>query len=74
MPHLRLLLTSRGESDIRHGLSLVGVEEVSIQTEAVDGDIRKFIKEHLRDDLKLRKWSAHHDAIESALIEGAHGM
>jgi len=72
---LHILATSRKEQDIEHCLSPIVSNQIDIQSTLVDADIRIYIRERLQSDRRLRKWSA--DAwleIETALMDGAHGM
>jgi len=72
---LHILATSRKEQDIEDCLSSRVSNEISIQGKHLDADIRIHVREKLRRDRKLRKWSP--DAqfeIETTLGDNAHGM
>lgn len=71
---IHLLVTSRDYSDIREMLDVPSEHDVSIQNEAVVADIKRYIKEQLRDGAKLTKWKNWHEEIEDALCKGAGGM
>ena len=74
LPGLHLLVTSRDETDIRESLSPAGNEEIVMKNIGIDEDISSFISGQLKIDQKLRKWSAHHDRIQKALANQAHGV
>ena len=72
---LHLLATSRKEQDIDDCLSSRVSNEINIQSSLVDADIRVHVRDQLRKDRKLKKWSpAAQSEIETALVDGAHGM
>ncbi|KAF2132356.1 hypothetical protein P153DRAFT_272713, partial [Dothidotthia symphoricarpi CBS 119687] len=76
---LHLLLTSRREGDIETTLGriLKGENILCIQTEAVDHDIKSYVRQRLSDEESLQKWKADttiRQRIESSVMEGAHGM
>ena len=71
---VHLLVTSRDYADIREMLDVPPNCDVSIQNEAVVADIKRYIRERLRDGSQLRKWKDWHKEIEDALCEGASGM
>ena len=72
---LHLLATSRKEQDIDDCLSSRVSNEIDIQSTLVDADIRVHVRDQLRKDRKLKKWSPDAQAeIETALVDGAHGM
>lgn len=79
IPGLHLLCTSRREGDIETILSHILEDQriLCIQNEAVDHDIRAYVKRRLSDDHSFRKWrndAAVRQDIETALMGGAHGM
>ena len=74
MPQLHLLVTSRNEVDIRKQIEPFSQQQLSIQNEALNADIQKYIREHLRSDSKLQRWKANFGDIEEALLKGACGM
>ena len=72
---LHVLSTSRKESDIATSLDPLATCQQSIQSAAVDADIRGHILERLSSDRELRKWPVHvQNEIEHALTKGANGM
>ncbi len=71
---LHLLITSRAETDIRSGLAPSSNQAISIQNELVDKDIATYVRERLRSDSRLKRWSAQFSDIETALVDGAKGM
>ena len=72
---LHILATSRKEQDIEDCLSSIVSSQINIQSSLVNADIRIHVRDRLRKDRKLQKWSAHAQAeIEAALIANAHGM
>ena len=73
--NLNVLLTSRQEQYILEGLNSLMVTKVTMNTQVVDGDIRRFISETLLRDSKFQKWdSSIRMDIETALVNGAQGM
>ena len=77
--HLHVLVTSRRERDIETALSdfVDQRDMISLQTDVVDEDIRRYVSQRLADDKALRKWRADdviREEIEVALMEGARGM
>ncbi|KAF1982386.1 ankyrin [Aulographum hederae CBS 113979] len=76
---IHILVTSRKEQDIKSSLSVIVDPKLVIylQSQVVDKDIRKFIHQKLSDDKSLKRWHKSIDIrqeIETALIQGAHGM
>lgn len=70
-----IITTSRREQDIADYMSeCQRIKDISIQNSEVDHDIRLWIRERLRDDRKLKKWSSIHGEIEAALSKEADGM
>jgi hypothetical protein len=74
-----LLVTSRKERDIEISLeNIVDTQNtISLQSELVDRDISKYIRQRLSSDKSLSKWQKDPDLkqeIETALMKGAHGM
>jgi hypothetical protein len=50
---------------------------VCLQSEVVDEDIQRYVRQRLSDDKSLRKWEkdvAIRQEIETVLMEGARGM
>ena len=72
---LHILATSRKEQDIDDCLSSRISDEIDIQSTLVDADIRIHVREKLQNDPRLKKWSADaQEEIETAVVDGAHGM
>lgn len=72
---LHLLTTSRRETDITENLEPLTTGQIPIQNETVNADIQTHVRERLQNDPKLRKWPAKVQMeIETALMNGAHGM
>jgi hypothetical protein len=72
---LHILVTSRQEREIEDCVGPRTSARIDLHSALVDADIEAYIHENLRNDPKLRKWSTKvHGQIETALIEGAHGM
>lgn len=79
LQNLHLLVTSRRERDIESSLEgFVDTQNrISLQSQLVDKDIQQYIRQRLSDDKSLRKWEKDaviRQEIETALMEGAHGM
>jgi Cdc6-like AAA superfamily ATPase len=79
LQNLHILLTSRRERDIERSLETFIEQQniVYLQNELVDKDIQKYVRKRLSHDRSLSKWqkdaTVAHD-IETALMNGAHGM
>ena len=76
---LHILVTSRREGDIKVTLDpLVNENQnIDIQSEVVDRDIRVYVREILQSAQGLRRWRNKplvQDEIEKALTESANGM
>ncbi|KAH5552913.1 hypothetical protein HBI25_177950 [Parastagonospora nodorum] len=79
LDNLHLLMTSRKERDIETSLeSYVGEEAtVCLQTDVVDQDIQRYVRQRLRVNKGLAKWNkdaAIRQEIETAMMRGACGM
>jgi len=74
-PKAHVLVTSRREHDITEYMSECNsVTDISIQNLAVDYDIRLYVREQLKEDKKLQRWSALHPEIEDILSRKSDGM
>lgn len=79
LENLHIMATSRRERDLESSLECL-VEEhntICLQSKVVDKDISTYVHHRLCDDKKLRKWYNNvemRQEIETALMEGAHGM
>jgi hypothetical protein len=74
-PKAHVLVTSRREHDITECMSECnGVTDISIQNPAVDYDIQLYVQEQLKEDKKLKRWSALHPEIEDILSRKSDGM
>ncbi len=76
---LHILVTSRREGDIKVTLDplLNENQNIDIQSEVVDRDIRVYVREILQSAQGLRRWRNKpqvQDEIEKALTENANGM
>jgi Cdc6-like AAA superfamily ATPase len=76
---LHILATSRKERDIESSLEdfVDKQNTICLQSKLVDKDIHIYIRQRLSDDKSLRKWQNDRHVqqeIETALMEGAHGM
>ena len=72
---LRLLVVSRHHFEGTDGLEELQPVHVSIQDEAANSDILRFVQEILNRDLKLRHWPLKvKNEIETALVSKANGM
>jgi Cdc6-like AAA superfamily ATPase len=74
-PKTHVLMTSRKEHDIMESMSECNrVIDVSIQNSEVDLDIQTYVREQLKQDKKLKKWSVLHPEIEDVLSRKTDGM
>jgi hypothetical protein len=72
---LHILATSRKETDISEVLDPLITEQIPIQNDLVNADIRLYIQERLQNDTRLKKWPEKiRMEIETTLMNGAHGM
>jgi hypothetical protein len=72
---LHLLATSRKEPDIEDGLRLLVSNEISMEDNPVDDDIRVHVTRTIDHDIVFHKFSIdERDQIFTTLTEGAHGM
>ena len=70
-----LLVLSRRERDIEDELKTFFTKIACIQGEAIDADIKTHVRYLLANDSRLTKWAPEIKLeIESALVQGAHGM
>jgi ankyrin repeat protein len=74
-PNVNLLITSRNEADIAAALGPALRHTISIESAAVDADVRRHVAAALERDDKLSKWKpAVRDEIQTAIVAGARGM
>ena len=74
-PNLHILVTSRKEVAIEKGFRSLTTDQIPIQDFLVDADIRLLVRECLRNDPELSRWSEMIKAeIEKTLYEGSKGM
>lgn len=74
-PKVHILTTSRREHDITEYMSECNsITDISIQNSEVDHDIQLYVRERLKADKKLKKWSTLHSEIERVLSAQADGM
>ena len=72
--HTHLLVTSRDEPDIRQSLQSLGAVDVSVQGEAVDDNIRRYLEHKLRTDDELKIWEAESEEIQAKVLSMSQGM
>ncbi|KAL6901665.1 pfs domain-containing protein [Trichoderma evansii] len=77
--NIRLLVTSRPEQDIMSSIESWARNQdiIPIQSEKVADDIRAYIKERVRDNKGMERWSKQpeiQDEIETELSNKANGM
>jgi 2,3-bisphosphoglycerate-independent phosphoglycerate mutase len=73
--NLRLLVTSRDESDIRLSIEMFDNTTVSVESEVVNSDIRQYIKTRMKRNSKLRLLNAATKTlVEETLSQKADGM
>ena len=74
-PNPHILITSRNEVAIEKGFRSLTTDQIQIQDFLVDADIRLLVRECLRSDPELSRWSESVKAeIEKTLYEGSKGM
>ncbi|KAF8523103.1 hypothetical protein BU17DRAFT_86216 [Hysterangium stoloniferum] len=70
-----ILVTSRRERYLEEGFNSTTLCPVSMSTEVVDEDIRRFVSDTVAEDTRLKKWNLTIlSEMETTLVEGAHGM
>ncbi|KAI9881492.1 MAG: hypothetical protein M1830_000055 [Pleopsidium flavum] len=75
MDGLHLLTTSRKEQDIEDAFDNLRPVKISLAVKEVNEDIKLHIKSRLSQDLRLKRLAEATKAeIETALLDGAHGM
>jgi hypothetical protein len=79
VPNLHLLVTSQRERDIESSLEgLIDPQNsICLQSEVVNKDIQRYVRQRLSDDKRLQKWekdAAMMGQIETVLMRGAKGM
>ena len=73
--NLHTLVTSRKEVAIEKGFRSLTTDQIRVQNFLVDDDIRLLVRECLRSDPELSRWSEPIKAeIEKTLYEGSKGM
>jgi len=65
-PHLKCLVTSREEPDIRETMELMGAEVLHVDSVAVDTDIRHYIEAQMLSNRRLRSMT---DAMKKLVLE-----
>jgi hypothetical protein len=76
LPGVRILATSRTEPGIAKIMDVLA-RPICLETKLVDEDIKSFVKQNLRSDGPLERWSGDAKAkqeIEDALAAGSNGM
>ena len=72
---LHIFITSRKEVTVERGFRYLNADQVQVQNSLVDADIKLLVRERLRSDPELSRWSECIKAeIEKALYEGSKGM
>lgn len=72
---LRILATSRKETDISEVLDPLITDQMSIQSALVEADIRLYVQKRLENDTKLKKWPEDiRMEIETTLMNKVDGM
>ncbi|KAF1999768.1 hypothetical protein P154DRAFT_523078 [Amniculicola lignicola CBS 123094] len=79
LPNMHLLVTSRRERDIESSLEgfVDPQNSICLQSEVIDKDIQRYVRQRLSDDKRLRKWekdASMMGQIETVLMSGAKGM
>jgi hypothetical protein len=79
LKNLHLLVTSRIERDINSTLQgfIDDQNIISLQSELVDPDIKRYVQQTLSNDKRLRKWDKDASIlgiIEATITNGANGM
>lgn len=77
LPGVRILATSRRESDITLPMEEFAAQSICLETSLVDEDIKTFVQHSFESDGPLKRWSNDADAkkeIEDALAAGSKGM
>jgi hypothetical protein len=74
-PNLRILVTSRDEIDIRQCTEQLDTASMSVATEVVNADIRKYINTQMIRNPKLSRLDPATKAlVEETLLQKADGM
>lgn len=72
---LHILVTSRKEKEIEEAVTPWVTGQIDLQSTLVDVDIQTYLRERIREDRNLRKWSvAVRSEIEVTLQDRANGM
>jgi hypothetical protein len=74
---VRMLTTSRREPDIIATMDILLPQSICLDAALIDEDIKAFVKQSLRRDGPLKRWSGHAEAkqeIENALAARSNGM
>ena len=70
-----VLVTSRKEKDIEDAIGPVVTDQICMQSGLVDPDIRIYVEEKLKHDIRLNRWPEEVQCeIMEALMQGAAGM
>jgi hypothetical protein len=74
-----VLVTSRRERDLEISVNGLGIwkNSICLESEVVDEDIRRYVRQRLAEDKSLSKWGKNIDLqkeIEAALMQGSQGM
>lgn len=70
---LRFLATSQKLQSISDSLEPLATMQINLEPKLIGDDIRMFISETLKGDVKLKKWGKEiHAEIKAALMKGAN--
>lgn len=73
--NVNVLVTSRREQDLEATLRSASESTICIEDDVVSGDIQLYVRNHLKSDQQLQRWSEDlKSEIEAALASGARGM
>ena len=73
--NLHIIVTSRKEINIEKGIRPLVTDQVQVQNDLVDADIKLLVRECLRSDPELSQWSESIKAeVEKTLYDGSKGM
>jgi hypothetical protein len=77
LPGVRILATSRKESDVTQTMDSLSLQSICLETALVDEDIKTFVKHNFESGGRLGIWSDDANArkeIEDTLAAGSKGM
>ena len=72
---LHILVASRRERDIEEGLEDLTAQQIPVRKEAVDDDIRLYVRKRLQEDKKFKRWPPNVlEEIENSMMKKSNGM